>query len=142
MDKSTLEEVLARDGRLTYTNVGVSMQPLLKQGRDLFTVEKKTDERCRKYDVALYRRQPNVYVLHRIVEVREHDYVLLGDNCIHREYGVTDDDILGVMTSFVRKGRSCSVNDVRYRMYVRLWCGTARLRILCRSALIKLKKIG
>lgn len=139
MNNSSLEEVLERDGRLTYTNVGVSMMPLLKQGRDLFTIEKKTGERCRKYDVALYRLKPNVYVLHRIVEVREHDYVFLGDNCVNREYGITDDDILGVMTSFVRRGRTCRVEDVRYRMYVWLWTHTERLRILAKRIVRKLR---
>ena len=47
---------LDRHGRLTYTNVGVSMLPLLRQGRDLFTVEKKTADRCQAGDVVLYRR--------------------------------------------------------------------------------------
>ncbi len=34
------EEYLERNGSLTYTNSGVSMLPLLRQGRDLFTVRK------------------------------------------------------------------------------------------------------
>ena len=134
MNNSSLEELLEREGRLTYSNVGVSMLPLLRQGRDVFTIEKKTDERCKKYDVALYRRAPHVYVLHRIVEVREHDYVFLGDNCVHREYGITDNDILGVMTSFVHKGRAWHVEDTPYRIYVWLWCHTAWLRIPVKKA--------
>lgn len=138
MNSSSLEEVLERDGRLTYTNVGVSMLPLLRQGRDVFTIERKTDARCKKYDVALYRREPHVYVLHRIVEVREHDYVFLGDNCINREYGITDGDILGVMTSFSHKGRTYGVDDIRYRMYVWLWSRTTGLRIRIKKTLRKL----
>lgn len=68
------------------------MLPMLKQGRDSFTVKKKTTQRCRKYDVILYRRPPDSYVLHRVIAVREHDYVVLGDNCINKEY-VKDSDI-------------------------------------------------
>ena len=51
------EEFLEANGELTYTNVGTSMMPLLRQGRDLFTVRKKTEERCRAGDVVLYRRE-------------------------------------------------------------------------------------
>ena len=59
------------------------MLPLLRQGRDLFTVRaKKPGERLQVGDVALYRRPPGRYVLHRIVEAGEGEYVLLGDNCV------------------------------------------------------------
>jgi len=124
------ESYLAQYGSLTYRNKGVSMLPLLKEGRDLFTVEPRPEARCRKYDVVLYRRPPDQYVLHRIIRVRDRDYVILGDNCVNREYGVTDDDIVGVMTSFVRKGRTYSVEDWRYRLYSRVLCALQPLRIL------------
>lgn len=122
MNKTTYEEYLEENGQLTYKNVGVSMLPLLKQGRDLFTLNRKTSERCKKYDVVLYRRPPDKYVLHRIIEVREEDYVIRGDNCINNEYGITDKDILGVMTSFIHKGKEYSVNDFRYKVYYVLRC--------------------
>ena len=133
------EEYLSAHGALTYSNVGVSMLPLLRQGRDLFTVEKKGPDRCRVGDVALYRRGGE-YVLHRIVAVRESDYVLLGDNCINREYGVTDADILGVMTGFVRGGRSRSVESPGYRLYTRFWLHTERPRIFIKRVLARLRR--
>ena len=126
----TYEEYLAAYGQLTYRNVGTSMLPLLKQGRDLFVVEKKGAARCRKYDVVLYRRPPNQYVLHRIVEVRPDSYVLLGDNCVAREYGITDGDILAVMTAFVHRGKTHAVTERGYRLYSRLWVASFPLRVL------------
>lgn len=117
----TYEEYLAQYGELTYRIKGVSMLPMLKQGRDLFTVTAKGPQRCRKYDIVLYRRPPEEYVLHRIIEVREHDYVILGDNCINKEYGIRDEDILGVMTSFVRNEKTILVTDWRYRLYSHFW---------------------
>ncbi len=122
------EEYLRENGTLTYTFSGVSMMPMLKQGRDLFTVREKTAERCQKYDVVLYRRPPGHYVLHRVVEVRENDYVILGDNCFAKEYGIRDEDILGVMTEFVRKGRTISVKDRGYRFYAHFWYALYPLR--------------
>lgn len=120
MSKTTYEEELNIKGRFTYTNIGVSMRPLLKQGRDMFTIEKKTG-RCKKYDVVLYKRPPASYVLHRVVEVRKNDYVILGDNCLNKEYGIKDEDIIGVMTSFVRKGKEYNVNDKGYCFYSKVW---------------------
>ncbi len=133
MNKLTYEEYLAEHGRLTYTNVGVSMLPLIKQGRDMFTVTRKTKERCKKYDVVLYRRPPKSYVLHRIVDVRNDDYVILGDNCLNKEYGIKDDDIIGVMTGFVRKGKEYSVTNKGYVLYSRLWYAIYPLRRACKK---------
>lgn len=43
--------------KLTYRNVGVAMLPMLEPRKDLFTVQKKKKERCKKYDVILCRRE-------------------------------------------------------------------------------------
>ena len=125
-DRLSFEEYLDREGTLTYTNTGSSMLPLLREGKDLFTVRKKDSARCRAGDVILYRRGKS-YVLHRVIEVRPSDYVVLGDNCMAKEY-VTDDRILGVMTGFVRGGRTCSVTDRAYQAYTWLMLHTAEVR--------------
>jgi len=129
------EEYLEQYGDLTYCNVGTSMLPLIKQGRDLFTITKKGEERCKKYDVVLYRRPPGQYVLHRIIEVRPDDYVILGDNCIKKEYGITDDDILGVMTGFMRKGKNYTCENFWYKVYSRVWVACAPVRILVKRGI-------
>lgn len=121
------EDALARGGRLVYTCVGTSMLPMLRQKRDLLIIEKK-EGRLKKYDVPLYRRASGQYVLHRIVKVCADSYVLCGDHQWRREYGVTDGQIIGVLTAFVRDGREISVTDKGYRLYVRLWCGLFPLR--------------
>ena len=112
MIKTTYEEELDRTGKITATCRGISMLPLLRQHKDLFTIEKRQG-RYKKYDVVLYKRPPKSYVLHRVVEVRERDYVILGDNCLNKEYGICDEDILGVMTSFVRGGKEYHTTTYR-----------------------------
>lgn len=141
MSDYTYERYLDEQGSLTYRNVGVSMMPMLKQDRDLFTVVKKGDARCKKYDVVLYRRPPNKYVLHRVIKVRQNDYVILGDNCINKEYGITDNDIIGVMISFVHNGKEYKTSDLRYRIYVFWRCHTAPIRIFLKKLKYKLKRL-
>ena len=135
MNKTNIPQYLAEHGALTYRIVGVSMNPLLRQDRDLITVlrsdlaEKDETGRFHNHEVVLYQRHSDgAYVLHRIVEVREKDYVILGDNCVKREYGITDEDILGVMTGFVRDGKTVQVTDPLYKAYVELWCALEPFR--------------
>lgn len=124
----TYEEFLDQNKVMTYTFKGVSMLPLLRSGKDMFTVEKKEDKRCKKGDVVLYRRPPAQYVLHRIIKVRDRDYVILGDNCIGREL-VSDKDIIGVMTSYIRDGKEHSVKELPYRIYSWVWVNFAPVRV-------------
>lgn len=116
-----IEEYLERYGTLTYTCRGISMLPMLRQRRDLIMVRKKGEERCKKYDVALYIRPPHDYVLHRVVEVRDRDYVILGDNCLNKEYGIRDEDIIGVLTAFVRNGKTIRMESRGQMLYARIW---------------------
>ena len=129
-----LEAELAEKGTLVYANAGVSMRPLLRQGKDLMVIRKKLpQERCKKYDAVLFKRANGQYVLHRVMQVREHDYVICGDNCIGMEHGITDEQILGIMTQVVRGGRKQRIireNDVLYRCYVHLWCDFYPVRAL------------
>lgn len=120
-----LEEV----GVYVSTPLGKSMRPMLRGGKDNILVEKPTG-RLKKYDVALYTRADGTSVLHRVVKVRESDYAMRGDNCDYTEYGITDDDLVGVMTGFWRGERFVSADNRRYRLYVRLNYATYPLRRL------------
>ena len=119
------------------------MLPLLREGRDLFTVRRKDPgERCRPGDVVLYRRPPNHYVLHRVMQIRNEDYVILGDNCIAREYGIRDEDILGVMTGYVRKGKTHSTEELPYRLYAFFMLRLSSLRVFLKRGGLKVRRIA
>lgn len=136
---ATLEGYLEAYGELTYTNVGTSMLPLLRQGRDLFTVTVRMDGRCRVGDVVLYRRPPDRHVLHRVVGVGSDGYHILGDNCLEREW-VSESDVIGVMTSFVRNGRVHGVDAIGYRAYTWVWLRTERLRVTLRRMALGVRR--
>ena len=140
MNKSTFEEILARDGQLVYTNVGDSMLPLIRQGRDLLVIKPKTG-RLKKYDIPLYRRDSGQYVLHRILKVRPDDYVICGDNRWSREYGITDRHIVGVLTAIIRDGKEIPMTDWRLRLYAHLWCDLFSLRAGILRCLSVMKRV-
>lgn len=128
MNNNTFEDVLERDGYLVYSNVGTSMMPMIREGRDLMIIKKRPAGKLKKYDAVLYRHNGN-YILHRILKVRDNDYVICGDHLIHREYGITDDDIIGVLEAVVRDEKKIPVTSKKYRFYVHLWCDFFHIRV-------------
>ena len=122
---SSFEDILARDGILVYKTHGMSMEPMLRQNRDLVVI-RVPSSRLRKYDVALYRRNKD-YVLHRVIGVCADHYLIRGDNTYAVE-NVPDEAVIGVLTGFRRKGKKYDVTDKRYHFYVRVWDAIYPLR--------------
>lgn len=129
MNNSTFEDEIKRTGRIIYTNVGYSMMPLIKQGRDVLVIS-AVNGRLKRYDIPLYKRDSGQYVLHRILKVRKNDYVICGDNRCNKEYGITDRHIIGVLSGIIRDGREIPVTDIKCRIYAHLWCDLFPVRVL------------
>ena len=128
----SFEQVLERDGRLVYTNKGVSMLPLLREDRDLMVIDKKPSEGVKKWDAVLFRRPGltgrGAYVLHRVLRVNgDGSCWIVGDNCLSGET-VKEENILGVLRAVVRDGRTIPTDSRRMRAYVWLWCVCPPLR--------------
>ncbi|MBQ0083747.1 MAG: S24/S26 family peptidase [Clostridiales bacterium] len=116
-----IEEVLAAGGEVSFTPNGNSMYPLLHTGRDTITL-KKCDKPLKKYDLPLYRRTNGQFILHRVVGKNKEGYIMRGDNQLVKEYGITDKNVVGIVTSYIRKGEKHSVTDFSYKLYVFLRC--------------------
>lgn len=128
-NQSTFEKLLEQNGYIVYTNVGNSMMPFLRQRRDIIEIHKKGPDRCKKYDVVLYKRGER-YILHRILEVLpDGKYVIAGDNNTFLEKDITDEHILGVMTRVIRDGKSIYMNNPSYKTYVHIWCDAYQIRM-------------
>ena len=136
----SFEDLLNSKGYLVYINVGTSMLPLLRQRRDVIEIHPIAD-RAKKYDAVLYK-VGDKYILHRVLKVRPHDYVICGDHNIKREFGITDAQILGVMTRVIRDGKSIYPTDWKYRLYVHLWCDFYPLRAAILYVKMHLRAVG
>lgn len=104
MNKSTFEEEINKTGKLIYTSVGNSMMPIIHENCDILIIEKVSGRL--KNMISPYKRASGQYVLHRILKVRKDSYVTCGDNRWKKEYDITDDNIIGVLTGIVRNGKN------------------------------------
>ena len=122
----SFEEVLNRDGRLIYTNVGISMMPLIREGRDVIVIEKCDVSSLKKYDAVLFKRE-NVkgrgrYVLHRILKVLpDNNFFIVGDHDTSGET-VNAGQILGILTDIMRDGKKYDFGSFGYKMYIFFIC--------------------
>ena len=130
-------EMLENGGKAVFTPTGTSMLPMLRDGSDTVTLE-KPEFPLRRYYLPLYRREDGTYILHRIIEVSGDCYTMRGDHQLHQEYGITQEQILGVVCEFTRKGKHYSCTDWRYQLYCRVWIGTAE----CRKQYYRCRRLG
>ena len=117
---ANIESQIKAQGYYVSTTVGWSMWPMLRNRRDRVIVLPLGEERLQKYDLPLYRRPDGKYVLHRIIAVKDGYYVIRGDNTYVKEK-VRDEQILGVMSEFYRKGKRIDATNKKYRAYARFW---------------------
>ncbi len=137
----TFEEILKKDRRLVYKTRGISMLPMLHQNRDIVVIV-PPEVRLKKYDVALYKRGSS-YVLHRIIGIQDGEYLIRGDNTYRIEH-VPQELVIGVLTGFVRNGKSYTAEDTGYQIYCRLWNAIypmRKLHFLMRTAARKTARL-
>lgn len=114
-----IREYLAAGKTVKFSPRGISMLPMLRQGKDSVVLSPVPDK-LKKFDLPLYQRDDGHYVLHRIVEVGE-TYTCIGDNQFVLEKGLRHDQMIAVVTAFCRDGQKISVDSVSHRLYCRFW---------------------
>ena len=117
--KFNADELLEISEEVHVLTSGISMRPMLREHRDIAVVE-RVNRKLRKNDVPLYRRAGcEKLVLHRILKVTDNGYIIRGDNLYHKEYDVTDEDIVGVLKAFYREGKyyDCATSKI-YHIYI------------------------
>lgn len=119
---------------------GVSMLPLIREGRDSVILS-PVNGRLKKYDIPFYRRPDGTYVLHRVVGFEGDGYILCGDNQFVLEHGIGDEHIIAVVTGIRRGGKLIDMNGLPYRAYVLLWDLTRWPRSIIVRGARKIKRI-
>ena len=127
-----IEETLQKGNTVEFLPRGISMLPMLRQGKDTVILSPVTRE-LRKYDLPLYRRDDGAFVLHRIVEIGD-TLACIGDNQYDLERGIRREQVIGVVTAFTREGKTVSVSDLRYRLYCCIWHRSRPFRCFLRRS--------
>ena len=123
-----IRERLAAGETVQFTTRGISMYPLLRNGKDQVILA-PLPEKLKKYDLPLYQRDDGHYVLHRIVKVGE-TFTCVGDHQYVYETGVRQDQIIAIAVGFYRRGKYLSAHSAGYWLYARFWHRIRPLRYL------------
>lgn len=136
----TIEEELKRGERVISFTKGVSMEPLLHEGRShVLLVPAMKDVPIG--EIGLFKRAEGIYVLHRIIRKDDANYYTRGDNCFTVEI-VPRQEMLGIVETIYKGNKAISVRDPVYQGYVRFWNATAGIRIICLKIKAKIKCMG
>ena len=119
---------------------GTSMLPLLKEGRDRVELESCCQERLKKGEVVLYKKNDDTLVLHRIIKTENGEFfTVLGDHQFNNDEWVNKNQIIAVACGFFIKGRYVTEKTRWYRMYKKIWlCNLNFRRIIL--AVLSFKK--
>ena len=115
----SIEDELKKYGNYATNTVGVSMKPLFRTHRDTVVLS-VVDREIKKYDIVLYKLPDGRYILHRVIGIRDGEFIIRGDNTFTREH-IPGEWILAYVTSFTRKGKKSKTTDLSYRIYSRVW---------------------
>lgn len=136
-ENKNISEIIERDGVYVGTIRGVSMRPMLRDGRDTVVIASASG-RLKKYDVALFRHNGR-YILHRVVKVLPDSYITCGDNSVNKER-VNDSEIVGVLCEFYRGERHCRPDSPFNALYSRMSVFFMPLRIFSRRTALSVAR--
>ena len=105
---------------------GVSMLPMLRQGKDAVELS-PLPEKLKKYDLPVYQYPSGKYVMHRVMDVNADHYICLGDNTLEYEH-IRPEWMIGVVSAFKRGEKRISVDSKGYWIYCRIWVAVFPLR--------------
>ncbi len=110
----TIEELLQKEGKYVGPVKGYSMLPLLVEERDSVVICAQKPP-YKILDVVLYKRGED-YILHRIVDINNNEYIIRGDNCFYDER-VKEEHILGVLKEFFQGEKHVFCDEKEYLRY-------------------------
>ena len=133
-----IRQIVEVGGVVRLTVTGQSMFPTLVEKRDSVLLVKP--DKIKKGDIVLYQRKNGDYVLHRIVKKKKDEFSLCGDNQTIIECPIYREQIFGVVSGIVRKGKIIPVTDVKYRIASFVWTRFIGLRPFLLRNFIKMKR--
>lgn len=112
-----ISEAIQNGSGISMTPKGQSMLPFISDKDSVYL--EKPPARLKKYDIALYyRRSSGIYVMHRLIKIKNGEYVFCGDNQVCGETGIEHADIVALVTGVSRDGKQ-KMRGLKYTLYCR-----------------------
>lgn len=139
-----LISLLEEGQTLSVQPTGTSMSPFFLGNRDTLFIGKPTFP-LKKGEIALYKRHTGAYYVHRVYRVlpteSSFSYFMLGDNQTWIEGPIPQEQVYGVVKSYLRKGKKidCTSNQM-YNLLWKIWMFLRPVRpVLNRLILLRSK---
>ena len=111
---------MIREGHTATISVkGYSMRPFLEHQRDCVILDAPRD--LKVGDAVLAETVPDHYVLHRIIAIQGDEITLMGDGNIRGTEHCQRKNVAGVVTHYLRPGRTLLADDPVLKRRIRLW---------------------
>ena len=123
-----LEDILSAGGTASVVVSGSSMYPFLKHGRDAVSLRAHTEADLKRGQILLFKRKNQSLVLHRIRKILPDGKLLMNGDAQTWSETISTHQVLAVVTSVERKGRSMSCEQVWFRLWNLLWYPTRPIR--------------
>ncbi|MCD7762567.1 MAG: S24/S26 family peptidase [Lachnospiraceae bacterium] len=124
---SMLRELTEQGHEVSMMIAGNSMSPFLVHQRDGI-VFKKPDRELRRGDIVFYERMNGQFVCHRICRIRPEGFYLIGDAQIQVEGPIRREQIFGLITGVMRKGKRLAPGDFWWEFFEKVWLRIFPLR--------------
>lgn len=114
---------------------GNSMMPFLIDRRDQVLI-KRIDRPLKKGDIAFFQRENGQYIMHRIHFIRkdnrtgESQFYFIGDGQKNIEGPVKENQIFGVITEVMRKGKRLDEHSFTWKFFKNIWSYVIPFRTL------------
>lgn len=95
---------------------GRSMRPMLSNIKDTVVLTKLTRP-VKRGDIAFYKRYNDTYILHRVIKVKGNTFDAIGDHQTEIERNIPIENIICIVKSFTRNGKTHSVSEFQYKIY-------------------------
>ena len=116
-----ISRLISEGKTVTITAKGYSMNPFIVHLKDQITIGPWKDEQINEGAVVLAKDTRGAYLIHRIIKRDGDRLTLMGDGNIGLTETARTSEVIGLMQSVTKKGRTYSVQSLRWRLYSWFW---------------------
>ncbi|MBR2635195.1 MAG: S24/S26 family peptidase [Clostridia bacterium] len=131
-----IREEIQKGNSFSFTAFGSSMHPYIRGGKDKVCLSPLTSP-PKEGDVVFYQRENGAFVLHRIIKIKNGQYIMCGDNQFSREFGIRAEQIIARLSFVERNGKAIRPSSFSSQCY-RFFLPLRRFLLHLRYALKKL----